>query len=105
MKKIVTVIFLAFILKSCVTTKFTSLESNDIEVFVTQQPLQKYFEIEIVETISTNPFHQKANVLEKLKCQAKQKRADAIIITGFDYVNILFIPFHRVEAVLIKYKE
>ena len=92
--------FLILTLSSCVTAShFTQIENredqNEVEVYYTNRPLKEYEEIEIIETISTR-------LLDK-KIIAKDKDADAIIITDFDYISFVF-SFHRIEAVLVKYK-
>lgn len=100
--------FLILTLSSCVTAShFTQIENredqNEVEVYYTNRPLKEYEEIEIIETISTRLLDKKTDVLEKVKEIAKEKDADAIIITDFDYINFVF-SFHRIEAVLVKYK-
>ena len=71
--------------------------------FYTNRPLKEYEEIEIIETISIRLLDKKIDVLEKVKEIAKEKDADAIIITDFDYISFVF-SFHRIDAVLVKYK-
>lgn len=98
--------FLILSLSSCVTVShFTQIENREDqnEVYYTNRPLKEYEEIEIIETISTRLFDKKIDVLEKVKEIARDKDADAIIITDFDYISFVF-SFHRVEAVLVNYK-
>ena len=101
--------FLILTLSSCCVTAshFTQIENrddqNEVEVYYTNRPLKEYEEIEIIETISIRLLDKKIDVLEKVKEIAKEKDADAIIITDFDYISFVF-SFHRIDAVLVKYK-
>jgi len=100
--------FLILTLSSCVTAShFIQIENredqNEVEVYFTNRLLKEYEEIEIIETISTRLLNKKIDVLEKVKEIAKDKDGYAIIITDFDYISFVF-SFHRIEAVLFKYK-
>ncbi len=107
MKHLSVIFLLAFSLSSCVSERYVKIDNNTddgIDLYFSKKPEQNYTEVCVVELISINVFHTKKKMLQKLKDKAKNKDCDALIINNLDYVNILLIPFNRVEAVMIKYQ-
>ncbi len=103
-------VLLSVFLSGCVAAYNTNIENPEpnqvtekIDIYFTKRPVQEYTEVEIVEILSFNIFHQKKHVLNKLLLKAEAAEADGIIITDFGYINMLFIPFHKIECVFINY--
>lgn len=89
---------------SCVTTRSTQIQSEEIEVFMTRLPDRAYEEVALIEA-SGSIFHGSKSLMRTLKKQAKKENADAVVDVKFTYAPWFFMSFRTVEALAITYKD